>query len=218
MLRGPPAIRTVRGGMADIGISWSPNPCQMTLCCHGAGDARSPCGKLSFTTRCCWVCLSTTRCSCTASAKAPSVLGRSSKKRSSAACGCAFPPMRRMRCAAAIIRIPVQPRHGISTSICRPEHRNGLGFARLWDEANNLLRQRGVAVSWSRISAFNPGSLASHKRLGAKIVGSATFLKIGMAQFMIASGPPYLHCSLSKKDVPSLVLLETGPQRLTPML
>ena len=89
----------------------------------------------------------------------------------------------------------------------KPEHRNGLGFARLWDEANEFLRQRGVAVSWSRISAFNPGSLASHSRLGARIVGSVTFLKIGKVQLMLASGPPYIHCSLNGNDVPSLVLL-----------
>lgn len=88
----------------------------------------------------------------------------------------------------------------------RPEHRSGLGFARLWDEANDFLRRRGVAVSWSRISAFNPSSIASHARLGAKVVGNATFLQLGPCQLMMASMPPYVHLSVRKVDVPSIKL------------
>jgi hypothetical protein len=88
----------------------------------------------------------------------------------------------------------------------KPEHRNGLGFARLWDEANAFLRQRGIACSWSRISAFNPGSLAAHGRLGAKVVGKATFLRLGPCQVMVASMPPYVHLSLRRSAVPSLRL------------
>lgn len=88
----------------------------------------------------------------------------------------------------------------------KPKHRSGLGFARLWDEANAFLRQRGVAVSWSRISAFNPASIASHARLGAKVVGTATFLRFGPCQFMFASMPPYVHVSLSKAARPSIRL------------
>lgn len=96
----------------------------------------------------------------------------------------------------------------------KPEYRSGLGFARLWDEANDFLRQRGVAFSWSRISAFNSGSLASHARLGAKIVGNATFLRIGACQLMVASVPPYVHCSLRQEDVPSIRLFhqDRGPE------
>jgi hypothetical protein len=88
----------------------------------------------------------------------------------------------------------------------KPEHRSGLGFARLWDEANSFLRQHGIAVSWSRISAFNPASLAAHTRLGAKIVGEATFLRLGTWQLMVASLPPYLHLSLRPSELPSIRL------------
>ena len=85
-----------------------------------------------------------------------------------------------------------------------PEHRSGLGFARLWDEANGWLRRRGVAFSWSRISAFNPGSLASHARLGARVAGKATFFRLGPCQLMIASLPPYFHISWRRQDMPSI--------------
>jgi len=86
----------------------------------------------------------------------------------------------------------------------KPEHRIGPGFARLWDEANGLLRRRGVACSWSRISAFNPGSLASHGRLGAKIMAKAAFFRLGPCQLMVASIAPYLHLSLRRRDMPSI--------------
>lgn len=82
----------------------------------------------------------------------------------------------------------------------KPEHRSGLGFARLWDAANEFLRGQGVACSWSRISAFNPGSLASHARLGARVVGRATFLRVGPCQLMVASVPPHGHLSLRRTD------------------
>lgn len=85
-----------------------------------------------------------------------------------------------------------------------PEHRSGLGFARLWDEANAYLRKRGVVVSWSRISAFNPASLASHARLGARVAGRATFLRLGPCQLMIASLPPRWHLSFHRAQRPFL--------------
>ena len=94
----------------------------------------------------------------------------------------------------------------------KPEHRSGLGFARLWDEANAFLRQRGVAFSWSRISAFNPGSLAAHGRLGAKILGKATFFRFGPCQIMVASMPPYLHLSLRRSTIPSIRLFTQKAQ------
>jgi hypothetical protein len=87
-----------------------------------------------------------------------------------------------------------------------PEHRSGLGFARLWDEANAFLRPRGVAFSWSRISAFNPVSLASHARLGARVAGRATFLRLGPCQFMVASLPPHWHLSFRRSDRPAITL------------
>lgn len=88
----------------------------------------------------------------------------------------------------------------------KPPHRSGLGFARLWDEANDFLRRRGITVSWSRISAFNPSSLASHARLGANIVGKATFFRFGGCQLMVASVPPRFHLSLGRSNVPLIRL------------
>ena len=94
-----------------------------------------------------------------------------------------------------------------------PDHRSGLGFARLWDEANEYLRRRGVSFSWSRISAFNPRSLAAHARLGATIAGTATFLRFGPCQVMIASVPPYRHFSLRREDSPVIHLSQ--PRKAT---
>jgi hypothetical protein len=99
----------------------------------------------------------------------------------------------------------------------KPEYRNGLGFARLWDEANQFLRACGVAFSWSRISAFNPDSIAAHKRLGATIMGSATFFRLGRCQIMVASMPPYFHLSSSRTKMPDLCLSRSlRPSRSTP--
>jgi hypothetical protein len=92
-----------------------------------------------------------------------------------------------------------------------PGHRSGLGFARLWDEANAFLRQRGIAFSWSRISAFNPVSLTSHARLGARVAGRATFLRLGSCQLMVASLPPRWHLSFRRTDRPSIKLHNPGP-------
>lgn len=92
-----------------------------------------------------------------------------------------------------------------------PQHRNGLGFARLWDEANGFLRQHGVAFSWSRISAFNPVSLTSHARLGARVVGRATFLRLGPCQLMAASLPPRWHLSFRRTNRPSITLQNPAP-------
>ncbi|RMD63334.1 MAG: GNAT family N-acetyltransferase [Alphaproteobacteria bacterium] len=86
-----------------------------------------------------------------------------------------------------------------------PERRAGLAFARLWDGANDYLRVRGIAWSFSRISLFNPGSLAAHARLGARRVASATFLRLGAWQVMVA-GPP-LRLAAGWRRVPEVPLL-----------
>jgi hypothetical protein len=91
-----------------------------------------------------------------------------------------------------------------------PEHRNSLVFMRLWDEANRYLAARGVRWSLSRISAFNPGSLSAHARLGARRIGSAVFLSIGRLQICAASVPTRF--SISKTMVPSFAL---DPEQLT---
>ena len=44
----------------------------------------------------------------------------------------------------------------------------------LWGKANQHLRNEGVEWSFSRISAFNPGSLHAHSKLGIRILFSAS--------------------------------------------
>ena len=87
-----------------------------------------------------------------------------------------------------------------------PEFRIGRTFARLWNAANNHLSRDGVAWTISRISAFNPGSLQSHRRLGIQTLCTATFLCIGSFQLMIAGTSPYIHFSFARKSRPTLCL------------
>jgi hypothetical protein len=87
-----------------------------------------------------------------------------------------------------------------------PAHRLGPAFARLWDEANQFMRARGIEWSVSRISAFNPGSLAAHSRLGTRRLGSATFMRLGRMQVTVSGFRPYLHVSLGERAVPCIAL------------
>jgi hypothetical protein len=83
-----------------------------------------------------------------------------------------------------------------------PDHRQGLVFARLWDEANAYLRARGIRWSVSRISAFNPKSLASHARLGATVCGVLTALCAGGLQITVATLAPRVHVSTLRGSGP----------------
>lgn len=83
-----------------------------------------------------------------------------------------------------------------------PRHRLGFALARLWDAANARLRASGVAWSVSRISAFNRPSLATHARLGAVRLGSATFLCGRSWQLMISTKAPYWHFSRDPSKFP----------------
>ena len=88
-----------------------------------------------------------------------------------------------------------------------PKYRLGFTFLRLWDAANAYLREAGVMWSYSRITAFNLGSLASHSRLGASPFGNATFLTLGSVQLMISTLRPWLHISLGQSQ-PKLIMPE----------
>ena len=87
-----------------------------------------------------------------------------------------------------------------------PAHRKGLVFLRLWDEANRYLAARGVRWSLSRVSAFSPGSLNSHARMGAYRLGSALFLCAGPLQICASSVRPRLSVSRHPDAVPSFTL------------
>jgi hypothetical protein len=86
-----------------------------------------------------------------------------------------------------------------------PRYRMGRLFGYLWRRAGVELASRGVTSSVSRISAFNPGSIASHQRLGARIVGNALFVCAGPLQLMHAStGPRRWHFSWRDDQRPTL--------------
>lgn len=92
--------------------------------------------------------------------------------------------------------------------------RLGFAFARLWGEANRVLSRLGVEWSISRVSAFNPGSLLSHRRLGLVRVATAVFVGAGPVQLMVATIRPYVHLSLRATSRPTLeVRGVNGPTR-----
>lgn len=88
-----------------------------------------------------------------------------------------------------------------------PEFRLGFTFVKLWDAADAYLRERGIRWSMSRISLFNAGSLASHGRLGAAPIGTATFIILGPAQIMAVPRWPFISLSWGNTR-PALNLLE----------
>lgn len=87
-----------------------------------------------------------------------------------------------------------------------PEHRNGIAFLKLWDEANRFLIAHQIRWSLSRISAFNSGSILSHARMGTQRIGAVTFLSIGSWQIAVSTVPPYLHFSTHAGSLPTYVL------------
>ena len=87
-----------------------------------------------------------------------------------------------------------------------PEHRNGIVFLKLWDEANRFLVAHQIQWSLSRISAFNSGSILSHTRMGAQRIGAATFLSIGSWQMSVSTVPPYIHFSTHVDSFPTFAL------------
>jgi len=77
-----------------------------------------------------------------------------------------------------------------------PEYRMGLGFAGIWNGANEFLRRRGVQVSYSRLTRFNLASRRAHQQLGARRVGRMLVLQAWHVELMVATVPPYVHLSL----------------------
>jgi len=85
-----------------------------------------------------------------------------------------------------------------------PRYRMGRLFTYLWHRASKELRARGIVQTVSRISAFNIGSLASHRRLGAREVGEASFLCVGGLQIMKSTLAPKWHVSWREDQRPVL--------------
>jgi hypothetical protein len=83
-----------------------------------------------------------------------------------------------------------------------PAHRGGLAFARLWDAADEVLRERGIGWTLSRVEATNELSEASHRRLGARRIGSALIVRLGPIQLFLGTVPPFAHLSTGPGSVP----------------
>jgi L-amino acid N-acyltransferase YncA len=84
-----------------------------------------------------------------------------------------------------------------------PSQRLGIVFPKLWEEVNRHLRAQGVRWTMSRISAFNPASLASHRRLGARIVGRVIYFVFGKIQLTLATRWPYAYLSFRQGRAPT---------------
>jgi hypothetical protein len=85
-----------------------------------------------------------------------------------------------------------------------PDERLGLAFSRLWDQCNSYLRERGIAWTCSRVSAFNPASLKAHERLGMRVMHALLYLGAGPVEMLIANVAPYFALSFSRRTFPAI--------------
>lgn len=85
-----------------------------------------------------------------------------------------------------------------------PRNRGGPVFARLWDAASRRLFVAGYRYSCSRISAFNPASLAAHRRLGARVVAKRLFFCLGRLQLTFGGKRPRMHLSVADSCRPTV--------------
>lgn len=95
------------------------------------------------------------------------------------------------------------------------EHRNGIAFLKLWDEANGFLSAHQFQWSLSRISAFNSGSILSHAKMGTRRIGVATFLCLGSWQIAASTIPPHVHFSTGGGSFPTYALNPEQPENAT---
>lgn len=84
-----------------------------------------------------------------------------------------------------------------------PKYRLSPVFLKLWDETSSRLLAEGYCGSLSRISAFNPMSLSSHKRMGTKVLGWAVFVKLHSIQLTVSSMAPFCHLSFHDLSFPT---------------
>jgi hypothetical protein len=87
-----------------------------------------------------------------------------------------------------------------------PAHRLGLGFAALWHGANTYLRDRGITVTFSRLTRYNIASRRAHAHLGWTRVGRAFFLTAWGLQAMISTISPYVNLSIRESGRARLAL------------
>lgn len=94
-----------------------------------------------------------------------------------------------------------------------PAHRHGPTFARLWEAAIERMQQAGFEWSCSRISAFNVTSLRAHERLGARVVGTRSYVCLGPLQLSLSRHAPRLHVSFSAASFPVVPVPPQGRKR-----
>lgn len=73
-----------------------------------------------------------------------------------------------------------------------PRYRLGRTFARLWDEAFRILRQRGIANTVSWIHYANLTSRRAHERMGARQAGWLFLLDVAGFKIALQSNKPYV--------------------------
>ncbi len=73
-----------------------------------------------------------------------------------------------------------------------PEHRLGLAFIALWDEANRFLHERGIKQTYSRLTQSNIASHKAHEHFGWKRVAQAFYFKAWRFELMLTTTSPYL--------------------------
>jgi len=87
-----------------------------------------------------------------------------------------------------------------------PKYRMSRAFLQLWQAVHERLRQAGCRWTIGRTSAFNAVSLASHRRLGPRHLGTGVFLRLGRVQVAFLSVAPYVACSVRDAGRPGVVL------------
>lgn len=97
-----------------------------------------------------------------------------------------------------------------------PEHRMGLGFVGIWHGANQVLRERGIVHTYSRLTRFNLASRRAHAHLGWKCVGRALFLKAWRVEAMASTVAPWVALTWSDGQRVSLRLSAPRPHAAEP--
>jgi hypothetical protein len=87
-----------------------------------------------------------------------------------------------------------------------PRFRTGRTLARMWKSVDRQLAAEGVQWSYSRISLFNPTSVRTHERMGARLVARGWFLVLGPLQLAVLTIRPFVNLGMSSSPGPELRL------------
>lgn len=88
-----------------------------------------------------------------------------------------------------------------------PRHRLSYTFLRLWEFANETMRQRGIENIYSRVNYYNIASLNSHKKLGSEVIGSVYFLQFFQMQLSLSVNfRPLITFSRNRQIFPNIYI------------